>query len=60
MGKRVKPGDVIEIPASRGLAYAQYTLRKEQGGALILILPGVFEERPSDICALVKAKEERP
>ena len=58
MGKRIRPGDVIEIPTSRGLAYAQYVLKKEQWGALIRILPGFFKERPSEICEVVKAKEQ--
>ena len=58
MGKRVKVGDVIEIPTERGFAYAQYALRKEQWGALLRILPRFFEERPSDLCELVKQKEK--
>ena len=58
MGKRVKVGDVIEIPTERGFAYAQYVLRKEQWGALLRILPRFFEERPPDLCELVKEKEK--
>jgi len=57
MGKRIKLGDVIEIPTSRGLAYAQYALRKEQWGALIRVLPGFFEKRPPTLCDLVTQKE---
>ena len=57
MAKRIKPGDVIEIPTSRGLAYAQYALKKEQWGALIRILAGFFEERPTDLCVVSEAIE---
>jgi len=58
MGKRIKLGDVIEIPTSRGLAYAQFALKKEQWGALIRILPRFFWERPSDLCERVKEKKK--
>jgi hypothetical protein len=57
MGKRIKLGDVIEVQTKSGLAYAQYALKKEQWGALLRILPGLFEQRPPDLCELVKAKE---
>lgn len=57
MGKRIKLGDVIEIPTGSGLAYAQYALKKEQWGALLRILPGLFVQRPANLCELVKAKE---
>ncbi len=58
MAKRIRPGDVIEIPTSRGLSYAQYALKKDQWGALLRILPGFFEQKPRDLCELVKEKEE--
>ncbi len=58
MAKRINPGDVIEVPTSRGLAYAQYALKKEQWGALIRILPGFFAKRPTNLCELVKENEK--
>jgi hypothetical protein len=58
MAKRIRPGDVIEIPTSRGLCYAHYSLKKNQWGALLRILPGFFAQRPKNICALVKEKEK--
>ncbi len=57
MGKRVEVGDVIEIRTEKGLAYAQYVLRKEQWGALLRILPGFFSKRPTDLCELVKEEK---
>src|SRR6266850_2017215 len=57
MGSRIRVGDVIEIVTDKGLAYAQYVLKKEQWGALIRVLPGFFEKRPSDLCDLVREKE---
>jgi len=46
MPRRVKIGDIIEIPTSKGLAYAQYTHNHKQRphfGALIRVLDGLFE-----------------
>lgn len=40
-------GDVIEIPTSNGLAYAQITHKVPSYGSLIRVLPGLFEVRPS-------------
>src|SRR5260370_663958 len=57
MAKNVRIGDVIEIPTGRGLAYAQYCLRKERWGALLRILPGFHQTRPSDLSQVVAQKE---
>jgi hypothetical protein len=57
MGKRVKEGDVIEIPTAKGLAYAQYALKKEQWGALLRVLPGFHQTRPLDFSELVSQRE---
>lgn len=53
--QRIRPriGDVIEIPTPRGLAYANFTHKHEKYGALIRVLPGLHETRPSDFAALV-------
>ena len=48
---------MIEIPTARGLAYAQYALKKEQWGALLRVLPGFHQTRPEDFSAIVGRKE---
>ncbi len=58
MARRIRIGDIIEIATKRGFAYAQYVLKKERWGALIRILPGVFHERPHNLCELVAEKEK--
>ena len=59
MPLRVKIGDIIEIPTSRGLAYAQYTHRaKGEGGAIIRVLNGIFKTRPKDFSELVMKKHK--
>lgn len=58
MVKRVKIGDVIEIQTAKGLAYAQYThfhSRPPRYGNLIRVLPGFFNDRPSNFSKIVKA-----
>jgi hypothetical protein len=50
MGKRARIGDVIEIPTSKGLAYAQYTHRHSAPptfGDLIRVLRGFYPKRLS-------------
>ena len=56
MAKRVKIGDVIEIPTSRGLAYAQYSHRKPKWGALLRVFPGFYAERPDDFGPVVEGE----
>lgn len=56
MAKRAKLGDVIEIPTSQGIAYAQFTHRDPQWGALLRVIDGLFQARVTDFEALV----ERP
>jgi hypothetical protein len=50
-------GDVIEIPTSQGLAYAQYTHEKDEWGALIRVLPGLFGSRPVNLDDVVRQRE---
>lgn len=52
MASRLRVGDVLEIPTPRGLAYAQYTHRNSQYGALIRVLPGFHRDRPPDFSSL--------
>jgi hypothetical protein len=56
-GRAVQIGDVIEIPASRGLAYAQYTHEHSTAprfGSLIRVLPGFYQEPPKTLEPLVQ------
>jgi hypothetical protein len=55
--KRPRIGDVVEIETPRGLAYAQYVFRHTTYGAIIRVLPGLFESRPDDFCDLVNQSE---
>ena len=54
MPKRVQIGDVIEVPTANGLAYAQYTHQHPTHGGLIRVFDALFQNRPSDLSALVK------
>jgi len=51
-------GDVIEIPTSAGRAYAQYTHEHPDYGELLRVLPGLFDEAPDDLPALVAEEEQ--
>jgi hypothetical protein len=57
MGQRIKVGDVFEIATNKGLAYAQFVSKKERWGALIRVLPGIFDERPARVCELATEAE---
>jgi hypothetical protein len=57
MKKKVQIGDIIEIKTNKGLAYAQYVLKKEKWGALIRVLEGLFEKRPPHFSKLVENPE---
>lgn len=52
--KRLKLGDVIEIPTEKGLAFAQYTHHHPQFGWLIRVLPGFYRERPPSLAQVVE------
>lgn len=58
MAKRVRIGDVIEIPTAKGLAYAQLSHNVKRWGSLLRILPGFHPARPEDFSSLV-GQEER-
>jgi ribosomal protein L34E len=58
--RRPRIGDVIEIETPKGLAYAQYTYKHDtppRYGALLRVLPGLYEARPSDFSDLVQQDE---
>jgi hypothetical protein len=46
--KRTKIGDIVEISTSLGYAYAQYTHKNPQYGALLTVLPGFYNQRPEN------------
>jgi hypothetical protein len=49
-------GDIAEIKTEKGLAYAQYTHKHKQFGALIRIFSKLYESRLSDVSQLADAK----
>jgi hypothetical protein len=51
-------GDIIEIPISRGLAYAQYTHKYGDYGGVIRILDGIFQNRPLDFEILINKQHK--
>jgi hypothetical protein len=54
--KRPKLGDIIEIPTSKGLAYAQYTHQHSQYGGLLRVFDTLHEKRPENFSSLVKSE----
>lgn len=50
--KRVKIGDVFEVPTSNGLVYGQYTHKNDEYGALIRIFTGFYPTRPNDLTTI--------
>lgn len=46
---RTRPGDVVEIPTSKGLAYALYTHWNKEFGYLIQVLENLHRVRPKNI-----------
>jgi hypothetical protein len=61
MAKKVKIGDIIEIHTRAGLRYAQFShyhsLKPNNWGVLLRILPGVFAHRPEDFKEVASTKE---
>lgn len=55
--KRVRPGDILEVRTSRGLAYVHYTGRHPEYGDAIRVLPGLLASRPADFMTLVNHPE---
>lgn len=58
MGKRIKIGDIIEIPTEQGYAYAQYTHVNKLMGNLIRVKPGLFVKRPIDTNLITKKENQ--
>jgi len=55
--KRARIGDIVEISTPAGLGYVQYTYDAGTNGELVRVLPGLYENRPSDFAALAREKE---
>ncbi len=49
----VRIGSIIEISTSKGLAYAQYTHKHADYGALIRVIDGLYQSTPKDLDVLV-------
>jgi hypothetical protein len=54
----IRPGDVFEIQAADGLAYAQMTHYHADFGFLVSVLPSFHETRPKDLQAVVDQPEQ--
>lgn len=46
---KLKIGDIIEIKTQKGFAYAQYTHKHEQYGALIRVFGNLYGTRPHEL-----------
>ncbi|WP_083254306.1 hypothetical protein [Pandoraea sp. ISTKB] len=49
----IKLGDVFSIETSKGSAYFQYAIKNSLMGAMIRVLPGIFESPPDSMMSLV-------
>lgn len=58
MAKRIKIGDVVEIPTAKGLSYAQVTHRVKSWGPLLRVIEGSFGERPEQLGPVVAGPEQ--
>ncbi|OWY27051.1 hypothetical protein [Herbaspirillum robiniae] len=52
--KKLKYGDVVEIKTKNGLAYAQYTHKHKQFGALLRVFSNIYTSRPGNLPELIK------
>ena len=52
---KIKIGDVVEIKTSKGLAYAQYTHKHKQYGALLRVFDGFHVVRPIDFTGIANS-----
>ena len=55
---RPRPGDIIEISTPEGLAFAQFTHKHAQYGALLNVLPGTFAARPDSFESLLSEEPQ--
>ena len=52
---RLKPGAILELHTSRGLAYLQYVGKHADFGDVIRVLYGFHKTRPPDLAGLAKS-----
>jgi hypothetical protein len=57
MRKKARLGDIVEIKTPAGFGYVQYTYDAETNGQLVRVLPGLYEDRPSNFGELAQQKE---
>jgi hypothetical protein len=57
MKRNIHIGDVIEIRTTKGLAYAQYTHKHKQYGALLRVFNRIYLEQPTDLKSLIIEEE---
>lgn len=55
--RKIKIGDIFEVPTEKGLAYLHYVYMDASAGHLLRVLPGLFNETPANLEELVAAKE---
>jgi len=56
--KKARTGDIVEIETPAGLAYVQYTHEtRPKFGELVRVLPGSYENRPTDFVELARHRE---
>lgn len=55
--KKIMVGDVFELETSAGKAYLHYIYEEPDFGELIRVLPGLYQERPSNLNEIVAEKE---
>ena len=57
MSKRIKIGDIVEISTAKGFSYTQFIHKHPKYGALLRVLPGFFDHRPSTFLSLVNSRD---
>lgn len=58
MAKRIKIGDVVQIPSPRGVGLAHYTHKHAMYGSVLRVLPGLHDSVPSDLARLVAQRPQ--
>ena len=53
---KLKIGDIVEIRTAKGFAYAHYTHKHKQYGALLRVFDSIYDARPSNYTDLVRQR----
>ncbi len=56
--KRAKIGDIIEIPTSLGLVYAQHTHFHREYGELLRVYAQKYAQRPADLSQILQGDQQ--